>query len=131
MTSDALSAVSRSHFTIDRASQKTSPIWVEPTRENAAATHRALAAFGAPLDKLGPEDLAQQDVVFQIGVAPLRVDIMTSITGIDFGEAWNSRATASYGRATVNVLGLDSLVANKRATGRLQDLADLERLEFE
>lgn len=104
-------------------------IWVEPTPVNAESAYRALAEFGAPLDKLGPTDLSKEDVVFQIGVAPLRIDIMTSITGVSFSDAWASRATAVYGDTPAIVIGREQLLANKRATGRLQDLADVESLE--
>lgn len=104
-------------------------IWVEPAEQNAKAAYRALAAFGAPLDRLTAEDLAQSDVVFQIGIAPLRIDVMTSISGVEFADAWASRARGKYGDVDVNVIGRDALIANKRATGRTQDRADLERLE--
>jgi hypothetical protein len=104
-------------------------IWIDPTPKNAEAAYRALADFGAPLDKLGPTDLAKDDVVFQIGVAPLRIDIMTSITGVSFSEAWASKASASYGDVAATIIGREQLLVNKRATGRLQDLADIESLE--
>lgn len=104
-------------------------IWIEPTEENARAAHSALAAFGAPLDKLKVADLAAEDVVFQIGVTQLRIDIMTSISGVQFLDAWASRAEGKYGDIDVSIIGRDALIANKRAAGRTQDRADIEALE--
>lgn len=103
-------------------------LWARPTPENAERVWRALADFGAPLDSITVEDLTRPDVVFQIGVAPRRIDILTSISGVEFSEAWGSRVTVPIGDLTVPVLGREALIANKRAVGRLQDLADLEAL---
>lgn len=104
-------------------------LWVEPTLENAVRVLRALARFGAPLGGLAPEDLAAPDVVFQIGVAPRRIDILTSIDGVAFGEAWPERLAARVAGLEVPVIGRRHLVVNKRATGRPRDLADAEALE--
>lgn len=68
-------------------------IWVEPTPDNAALVHRALRAFGAPLADLSVSELTQPDLVYQIGLAPRRIDILTSITGVMFPEAWSSKVT--------------------------------------
>ncbi|MDQ2817113.1 MAG: hypothetical protein M3T49_02720 [Candidatus Eremiobacteraeota bacterium] len=106
-------------------------VWVEPTPENAARVFRALAVFGAPLDDLSEAELAQRDLVFQIGAPPIRIDIMTSITGVRFEDAWNDKENSTYGDVPVRILGRQHLVANKRATGRTQDLVDLETLENE
>ena len=103
-------------------------LWVEASAENAPRVYAALASFGAPLDKISKDDFQKPDVVFQIGVAPLRVVVMTSITGVGFGDAWNTRERTVYGDAPVHVIGRDSLIANKRATGRRQDILDVERL---
>ena len=109
-------------------STKDLDIWAEPTAENARRVYAALAVFGAPLDKMTVDDFAEPDLVFQIGVAPLRVDIMTSITGVSFSDAWAGRQAAKYGDVRVNVIGKEALIANKRAIGRAQDLADVEAL---
>jgi hypothetical protein len=66
-------------------------IWVRPSRENAERVWRALTVFGAPLGELTLDDLAAADVVFQIGVVPSRIDILTALTGLDFEEAWVQR----------------------------------------
>lgn len=104
-------------------------VWIRPTPENAARAYRALAAFGAPLHELEVQDLATPGTVFQIGVAPVRIDILTEITGVSFEEAWTDKVAAKLGSVGVFVLSRDKLIRNKRAAGRTQDLADVERLE--
>lgn len=66
-------------------------LWVRPSAENAERVWRALAEFGAPLDQLSQEDLTEPEVVFQMGVVPNRIDILTSVTGVDFEDAWTRR----------------------------------------
>jgi len=104
-------------------------LWIRPTLDNARAVHRGLATFGAPLEDLAIEDLVEPNLVFQIGVAPARVDIMTSISGVEFEEAWASRLIVAIDDLEVPVLGRAHFIRNKRACGRPQDLADVARLE--
>jgi len=104
-------------------------IWIDRSPDNAAKAYQALAIFGAPLHDLSVQDLADPDIVFQIGVAPVRADILTSITGVDFDEAWPERVQTSYDGIRVSVVGRAALIKNKRATGRPQDLVDVENLE--
>jgi hypothetical protein len=78
----------------------------------------ALRAFGAPLDTLSEADLARPGIVFQMGVPPNRIDLMTSTDAVTFDEAWNDRISTSYGDQTIAVIGRVQLIANKRATGR-------------
>lgn len=104
-------------------------IWVEASKTNASRVYSALANFGAPLNNLTQSELEHPELVFQIGIDPLRVDILTSITGVDFDEAWQDRSSGSYGDVPVFIIGRAQLIKNKRATGRLQDLADIEQLE--
>jgi hypothetical protein len=104
-------------------------IWVRPTSENAKRVWHALAAFGAPLTGLSERDLATPDIVFQIGVVPCRIDVITAIDGVDFASAWERRTAVRIGETTVPVLGRTDLIANKRASGRPKDLADLAWLE--
>ncbi|MBZ0267504.1 hypothetical protein K8I85_05065 [bacterium] len=104
-------------------------VWVRATPENASKTLKALAEFGAPLHDLTEEDLAAAGTVFQIGVAPLRVDIITAIDGVEFEAAWPDRLSVRLEGTPVSVLSRHHLIANKKASGRLQDLADVERLE--
>ena len=104
-------------------------IWVRPSRENAERVLVALRAFGAPLADLSTDDLIDEQTVFQIGVAPVRIDILAGIDGISFEDAWPRRVEANLGTLTVPVLGLADLATNKRAAGRPKDLADLAWIE--
>ncbi len=104
-------------------------LWVRPDEANAQKVLRALSSFGAPLHDLSPHDLARPGLIFQIGVPPVRIDVITAIDGVEFAEAWPERIAARLGGLSVPVLSRQHLIANKRASGRLQDLADVERLE--
>ena len=104
-------------------------VWVRPLAANATRVLEALKDFGAPLLDLTDADLARGGTVFQIGVEPLRVDVLTSIDGVDFDEAWADRLVAKFAGLHVPVLSARHLVRNKRAVGRTQDLADVEWLE--
>jgi len=87
-------------------------VWIRPDPTNAKRVLEALRAFGAPLHDLTEKDLATPGLVFQIGIAPIRIDVLTAIDGVPVG-----------------VLSIEDLIKNKRATGRTQDLADVEKLE--
>lgn len=104
-------------------------VWIRPTRDNAARAYRALADFGAPLSDLEEADLATPGTIFQIGVAPVRIDVLTRIDGVEFADAWVEKVETRLGGARAYVLSRRHLIMNKRASGRLQDLADVERLE--
>jgi hypothetical protein len=106
-------------------------IWVQPTRDNAARVLHALRAFGAPLFGLSIEDLTDEQTVFQIGVAPVRIDILAGIDGVTWEEAWPRRVIAKLGTSMVPVLSLVDLAANKRAAGRPKDLVDLAWIQQE
>ncbi|MBC8329159.1 MAG: hypothetical protein H8E31_10485 [Planctomycetes bacterium] len=103
-------------------------LWVKPSRENALRVFRALDAFGAPRQDLTQSDLERPGTVFQIGVAPRRIDLLTAIAGVAFEEAWSGRMTVEIAGLVVPVLGRDQLLKNKEAAGRPKDLADLEEL---
>jgi hypothetical protein len=104
-------------------------VWTDSAPANADRVYDALRIFGAPLADLTPADLARAGTIFQIGVPPNRIDIVTSIDGVEFAAAWPDRATTTYGEAPVLVIGRRHLIENKRASGRPQDLLDLEILE--
>ena len=104
-------------------------IWIRPSDANAARVWRALGRFGAPTFDLTLADLAAPDVVFQIGVAPRRIDILTSIDGVTFDQAWPQRLTVEMEGLAIPVIGRAHLIENKRAAGRPKDLADLTWLE--
>jgi hypothetical protein len=103
-------------------------VWVESTSDNAVRVVRALAAFGAPMEQVSEADFSSPGVVLQLGVAPGRIDILTALTGITFEEAWPGRVRESLGGVPVDFIGRESFIENKRATGRLKDLADIEGL---
>ena len=104
-------------------------IWVRPSAANAPRVLRALARFGAPQMDLTQADLLRDDMVFQIGVAPNRIDILTGVAGVTFDEAWRERLTGRVEGVDVCVIGRAHLLRNKKATGRARDRIDVDRLE--
>jgi hypothetical protein len=104
-------------------------VWVDATPDNARRVMRGLAAFGAPLADLRENDFAQPGVVFQIGVPPSRIDVLTELTGLSFDDAWPGRESGRFGGITVDFIGRAAFIQNKRATGRRKDLGDVEGLE--
>ncbi len=106
-------------------------VWVHNSPQNSARLFQALAAFGAPLqhDGITPETFAKDNIVYQIGVAPVRVDIMTHITGVQFTEAWAKREESTIFGVPVHFISLADLIANKDATGRDSDLDHLKRMQ--
>ena len=104
-------------------------IWVRADPETALKVFRVLAEFGAPLHDLTVDDLASPGIVFQIGVEPSRIDILTSVSGVEFDVAWQNRMTIELDGIVLPVIGRDDLIVNKRACGRLKDIADAEALD--
>ena len=105
-------------------------LWVRATPENAGRVLAALRTFGAPLFGLTVDDLTRPETVFQIGVVPVRIDLLTSISGVEFDEAWGGRIEASIEGVPFGVIGRAELLRNKRATGRPKDLLDAAALEI-
>lgn len=106
-------------------------LWIEPTGRNASRVWEAFDRFGAPVEVLGitTEDLTRKDTVIQIGLPPNRIDLLTSLSGVEtFTEAWGDREIHEIRSREVPFLGRATLIANKRASGRTKDLADLEAL---
>ena len=104
-------------------------IWVMPSPKNADAVMRALRCFGAPLHNLTKEDLQKDGTIFQIGVAPRRIDIITTASGLRFEEAFSRSLSINIDGIQVHIPSKDDLIRNKRASGRTKDLADAEALE--
>jgi predicted nucleotidyltransferase len=104
-------------------------VWVHNSMENAARVVEALKNFGAPLehDQVTAGTFAEKQVVYQIGVAPVRIDILTEITGVKFPDAWAKRVASTFFGVPVNFISLDDLVTNKQALGRSSDLKDLKQ----
>jgi hypothetical protein len=103
-------------------------VWVDATPHNAGRIMAALEAFGAPLQQVAADDFSRPGIVLQMGLPPLRIDVLTELSGLTFAEAWSSRVPAAFGPLTVDVIGRDDFIKNKRATGRARDLADVEAL---
>ena len=103
-------------------------LWVEPTPENAARVWKALAAFGAPVNDLSIADLCNSELIFQVGVAPNRVDVLMGIEALAFPAAWRRKRRGTYLGVPVYFIGIEDLIRAKRAAGRLQDRLDVQRL---
>jgi predicted nucleotidyltransferase len=106
-------------------------LWVQPQPDNARRVMGALASFGAPLDAHGVSacDFTRPGLVYQLGLPPNRIDLLTAIDGVRFEDAWPRRATVPMFGRQVAVLGREDLIANKRAAARPQDLLDVALLE--
>lgn len=104
-------------------------VWVRPT--NAARVVAALRDFEAPLTQhdVNETDFARPGTVYQLGLPPRRIDVLTQISGVEFDEAWPERRSIAIGGAAVAFLGRLALLKNKRAAGRAKDLLDVELLE--
>jgi hypothetical protein len=103
-------------------------ILVRPHPENAQRILNALAAFGFQLSNLTVDDFTKPNNVVQLGVPPVRIDLITSITGVSWDEAAASKELGVFGDVPVHYIGRKQYIANKRATGRKKDLADIEAL---
>jgi hypothetical protein len=104
-------------------------VWVEASRENSQRVFAALASFGAPLSGVTAEDFACEGSFYQLGRPPVRIDILMSIEGVRFEDAWPQRTEALFGDQTAFFIGRDDLIASKRALGRYIHLHDAEQLE--
>ncbi|MGE5360596.1 MAG: hypothetical protein ACM3NQ_16390 [Bacteroidales bacterium] len=102
---------------------------MDATPGNAPHVIQALTSFGAPMADISQDDFSRPGVVYQLGIAPGRVDILTSLTGITFEEAWRGRVREAFGDVEVDFIGRQSFLKNKRATGRAKDLGDIEGME--
>ena len=105
-------------------------IWVMPSPDNAEAVLRVLRSFGAPLQNLTQKDLEEDGTVFQIGVAPRRIDIITAATGLKFENTYQNAVLVNIDGIDVHIPSITDLIINKRATGRTKDIADAEALEL-
>jgi hypothetical protein len=103
-------------------------IYIRPTTENAQRTLKALADFGFGTFALNPSDFEQPGQVIQLGTPPVRIDLLTSISGVTWEEASSGKVQGMYADILVHYLGRTQYAANKRAIGRKKDLADLEAI---
>jgi predicted nucleotidyltransferase len=104
-------------------------VWVHNSPQNSLRVVEALKKFGAPLehDGITAETFNAKQVVYQIGIAPVRIDVLTEITGVEFPDAWGKRVASTFFGVPVNFISLDDLLTNKRALGRDSDLTDLKQ----
>lgn len=102
-------------------------IWIEASPENAKNVFQALKSFGSPLEGLTENDFAE-DGFYQMGRPPVRVDILMSISGVEFQKAWKNKVETDFDGVSAYFIGLDDLIENKKASGRFQDLADVEKM---
>ena len=105
-------------------------IWVNPAPENAKKVYAALVKFGAPIEKISVQELSGDDTIFQIGVAPRRIDILTQISGVDFKDAWEDTIKVTIDGLDINILSAAHLIKNKLVTGRPKDIEDVENLSI-
>lgn len=104
-------------------------IWVEPALQNAQKVMRALNRFGAPLFDVTDQDFAKKGTIFQIGVVPRRIDIITAIDGVEFPGAYARREKTTVGELEIPVLSFQDLITNKERTGREKDMLDVKMLK--
>src|SRR5260221_7143867 len=103
-------------------------VWIEPTESNAAALFAGLDKFGAPTADIVPRDFTEPDVFFQIGVEPVRIDIMTSVPGLAFESAWKNRVIVDFGGESAPVICREDVLKSKIAAGRRRDYQDVKKL---
>ncbi|MGC8641591.1 MAG: DUF6036 family nucleotidyltransferase [Isosphaeraceae bacterium] len=104
-------------------------LWIEATPRNARAVFKALKEFGAPLANLTEGDFCQEGYFYQMGRPPARVDIVMSIEGVRFADAWRDRVETDFDGVPAQMIGLKHLIANKQAVGRPQDMLDVTNLQ--
>ena len=99
-----------------------------PRRTMPRRSVLALEQFGAPTAQVSAEDFSRPGIVFQMGLPPLRIDVLTELSGLTFSEAWSTRTRAAFGPVMADVIGREAFIKNKRARGRTRDLGDIEAL---
>lgn len=104
-------------------------LFVKPDKENSKRVYRALSRFGAPMADISTEDLQSEDLIFQIGVVPRRIDIITSISGVSFDEAFSESVIITVDGLNIPVISTFKLIKNKESTGREKDALDVKILK--
>jgi len=103
-------------------------LWIPPELNDVEKIFRALKEFGAPLKGLSPDDFSNKKLIIQIGVAPVRIDLLVDVPGLSAVLAWKNKMKGRYGKTWINVLGISDLIKAKKKAGRPQDKLDLRRL---
>jgi hypothetical protein len=104
-------------------------IWIKPDEKNSRKVYEALASFGAPINEIREDEFSQPGLIFQIGVVPRRIDIITKIDAVEFQEADLDKIFVDIDDLKIPVLSIDKLIKNKMATGREKDLLDAKLLK--
>lgn len=104
-------------------------VFIATDRGNAEAVYSALKEFGAPLENLTSDDFAHKGYFYQMGRAPLRIDIMMSIPGIEFDDAWKNREMVQLEDIKIPFISRSDLIRSKEASGRSQDIIDADKLK--
>ena len=104
-------------------------LFVEPSKENAKKLYNTLKEYGAPLHDINEETFTKENVIYQIGIEPVRIDVITEISGVSFKEAYASKNEIEYEGLKIPFLSKEKLIKNKKASGRAKDLLDAEQLE--
>jgi len=103
-------------------------IWVESTEENAKKVYKALTEFGAPLKNITLKDFTNKDLIYQIGIEPVRVDILMGMKSLEFDSAWKHRRITTFDNIKVNIIGIKELIKSKEKTKRFMDKTDVKNL---
>lgn len=103
-------------------------VWAAADKENAEKVYAALKEFGVPLGDLSPDDFTKEDSFFTMGMPPNRIDVHFGLDGVDAVSVWENRVPGRLGEVEVNYIGRADLIKNKETVGRLQDLADAQKL---
>ena len=103
-------------------------VWVDATPNNATRVYEALRRFGAPLDDVSERDFSVPGIVYQIGLPPGRIGVLTQLSGLVFDDAWPTRLRGSFGEIETDFIGREAFIRNKLATGRAKDRVDVESL---
>lgn len=104
-------------------------IWIEPTEENARKVVNVIKEFLSPNLELKERDFISKEKIFQIGIEPNRIDLISHIEGVDFKESYKKRRKTKYGKETIYIIDLDDLIKNKEILKRPQDILHLEKLK--
>ena len=104
-------------------------IWVEPSPENSKKVYNSLAEFSVPLEQINTETFTEKGIVFQIGVVPRRIDILTFIDGVKFDKAYKDKENIEIEGITIPFLSKENIIKNKKATGREKDKLDVKYLK--
>ena len=103
-------------------------VWIPGDLNDGELVYKALKTFGAPLKNVKPDDFENPTTIFQIGVAPVRIDVLTHISGVTVENAWKNKIRSRYGKTPIYILGRFDLIKAKKAAGRPQDKLDIAGL---